>query len=426
MSDEINWRRFPEAAAMTIAAAELGMIGSARAEAGKPAARGKRAIKRGLDMSMMIGSLAFVPALCVASVSAAQSAREVHNAPWRWADASGAVVAKVVGWGTHGRTTGAAESTMPALDGAVAWLNSGPVTSESLRGKVVLVDVWTYSCINSLRQLPYIQGWAAKYKDAGLVVIGVHTPEFAFEKDQANVQRAVTALQVAYPVPMDNNYRIWQAFSNEYWPADYLIDAKGRIRYHHFGEGEYGETERMIQQLLKETGATGVNPGPVIDTASGIEAPPSRDVRSPETYAGYRRGERFASAERVSQDAPARYSPPARPSLNEWGLSGSWNIGGEMAHLEAAPGTIVFRFHARDLHMVLGPGKDGRPVRFKVTLDGAAPRGDAGGDVAADGTGEVREPRLYQLIRQKGQVGDRTFQIEFLDPGVQAYSFTFG
>lgn len=315
---------------------------------------------------------------------------------------------------------------MPALDGAVAWLNSGPVSSESLRGKVVLVDIWTYSCINSLRQLPYIQGWAAKYKNAGLVVIGVHTPEFTFEKDQANVQRAVSDLQVAYPVPMDNNYRIWQAFSNEYWPADYLIDAKGRIRYHHFGEGEYGETEKMIQQLLKENGATGVIAGAVNDTASGIEAPPSGDVRSPETYAGYRRGERFASAERVSQGSPAHYSAPARPSLNQWGLSGSWTIGGEVTRLETAPGTIVFRFHARDLHMVLGPGKDGRPVRFRVRLDGAAPGANAGGDVAPDGTGEIREPRLYQVIRQKGPVADRTFEIEFLDRGAQAYSFTFG
>jgi thiol-disulfide isomerase/thioredoxin len=335
-------------------------------------------------------------------------------------------VAIAAGWGTRSGAAAGSQGAMPSLDGAVAWLNSGPVSSESLRGKVVLVDVWTYSCINSLRQLPYIQGWAAKYKNAGLVVIGVHTPEFTFEKDQANVQRAVSDLQVAYPVPMDNNYRIWQAFSNEYWPADYLVDAKGRIRYHHFGEGQYGETEKVLQQLLKENGATGVSAGTVNDTATGIEAPPSGDIRSPETYAGYRRGERFASAERVSQDSPARYTDPARPSLNAWGVGGSWTIGGETARLEAAPGTIVFRFHARDLHMVLGPGKGGTPIRFRVRLNGAAPGANAGGDVAPDGTGEIREPRLYQLIRQKGPVGDRTFEIEFLDPGVQAYSFTFG
>ncbi len=349
---------------------------------------------------------------------------------WMRRTLAGAITASVlaiaVGWGTRSGAGAGSDGAMPSLEGAVAWLNSGPVSTASLRGKVVLVDIWTYSCINSLRQLPYIQGWAAKYKDAGLVVIGVHTPEFTFEKDQANVQRAVSGLQVAYPVPMDNNYRIWQAFSNEYWPADYLIDAKGRIRYHHFGEGDYGGTERMIQQLLKEAGATGVDASVVHDTARGIEAPPSGDIRSPETYAGYRRGERFASPERVSQDSPARYSLPARLSLNDWGVSGSWNISGGMAHLETAPGSIVFRFHARDLHMVLGPGKDGKPVRFRVRLDGAAPGGDGGGDVAPDGTGEIREPRLYQLIRQKGQVGDRTFEIEFLDPGVQAYSFTFG
>jgi thiol-disulfide isomerase/thioredoxin len=336
------------------------------------------------------------------------------------------VIAIAIGWGTPKPADAGGDEAMPSLDGAVAWLNSSPVTSASLRGKVVLVDIWTYSCINSLRQLPYIQGWAAKYKEAGLVVIGVHTPEFTFEKDQTNVERAVNGLQIAYPVPMDNNYRIWQAFSNEYWPADYLVDAKGRIRYHHFGEGDYGATERMIQQLVREAGATGVDASTVSDTARGIEAPPSRDVRSPETYAGYRRGERFASPERVSQDSPARYSLPAKLSLNDWGVSGSWNIGGEMAQLITAPGTIVFRFHARDLHMVLGPGKDGKPVRFRVRLDGAVPGGDAGGDVAADGTGEIREPRLYQLIRQKQEGGDRTFEIEFLDPGVQAYSFTFG
>jgi thiol-disulfide isomerase/thioredoxin len=342
----------------------------------------------------------------------------------------------VGGWATHGRHAqdrsipGPAVSRgggdMPPLDGAVAWLNSGPVSSASLRGKVVLVDIWTYSCINSLRQLPYIQGWAAKYKDAGLVVIGVHTPEFTFEKDQANVERALSELRVVYPVPMDNNYRIWEAFSNEYWPADYLVDAKGRIRYHHFGEGEYAETERTIQQLLKETGAADVSTGLVSDTATGIEAPPSADVQTPETYVGYRRGARFASPEPVSQDSPGRYTVPASLSLNAWGLRGAWNVSAERGQLEAAPGAIVFRFHARDLHLVVGPGKDGKPVRFRVRLDGAAPGADAGGDVAPDGTGAVREPRLYQFIRQKGPVRDRTFEIEFLDPGIQAYSFTFG
>ena len=318
------------------------------------------------------------------------------------------------------------EGPLPDLGGAVAWLNSAPLSSKSLRGKVVLVDFWTYSCINSLRQLPYMKSWAAKYKDAGLVVIGVHAPEFAFEKERANVENAVRDLKVTYPVAIDSNHRIWQAFNNEYWPADYFIDGKGRIRYHHFGEGEYGESERVIQELLKENGATGLDGSTVRISADGVEAAPSGDVQSPETYVGYRRAERFASPERLAQDSRKTYSPPARPSLNQWGLSGSWNVGAESAVLQAASGKIVFRFHSRDLHMVLGPTKNGKPVRFKVKLDGAAPGDDCGVDSAPDGTGEVREPRLYQLIRQKGQVEDRTFEIEFLDPGVQAFSFTFG
>ena len=318
------------------------------------------------------------------------------------------------------------EGSMPDLGGAVGWLNSAPLSSKSLRGKVVLVDFWTYSCINSLRELPYVKSWAAKYKDAGLVVIGVHAPEFGFEKERANVENAVRELKVVYPVPIDSDHRIWQAFNNEYWPADYFIDAKGRIRYHHFGEGEYVESERVIQELLKENGATGLDERTVSISAEGVEAPPSGDEQSPETYVGYRRAERFVSPGRLAHDSQKAYIPPATPSLNQWGLSGSWNVGPESAVLQAEPGKIVFRFHARDLHMVLGPAKDGKPVRFKVKLDGNAPGADCGIDSAPDGNGEVREPRLYQLIRQKGQVKDRTFEIEFLDPGVQAFSFTFG
>jgi len=327
---------------------------------------------------------------------------------------------------TESQSTLADEGSLPDLGGAVAWLNSAPLSRKSLRGKVVLVNFWTYSCINSLRELPYMKSWAAKYKDAGLVVIGVHAPEFGFEQDRPNVENAVHDLKVTYPVAIDSNHTIWQAFSNEYWPADYFIDGKGRIRYHHFGEGEYVQSERVIQELLKENGATGLDRNAVGISADGAEAPPSADVQSPETYVGYGRAERFASPERFASDSRRTYSPPASPSLNQWGLSGSWIVGSESAVLQATPGKIVFRFHARDLHMVLGPTKDGKPVRFRVKLDGAVPRNDHGVDSAPDGTGEVREPRMYQLIRQKGQVDDRTFEIEFLDPGIQAFSFTFG
>ena len=325
------------------------------------------------------------------------------------------------------------EGRMPDLDGAAAWLNSAPLSGKSLRGKVVLVNFWTYSCINSLRELPWINAWAEKYRDAGLVVIGVHAPEFGFEKDPANVKHAVSELRVAFPVPIDSDHSIWSAFGNEYWPADYFIDRSGRIRYHHFGEGEYEKSERVIQELLRENGAlphengaAGLNGDPVRLTAGGAEAPPSEDVQSPETYAGYERAERFVSRERLAHNSRRTYSPPLTPALNQWGLAGLWNAGPERTALQAAPGKVVFRFHARDLHMVLGSAKNGSSVRFKVTLDGAAPRENHGVDSGPDGSGELREPRLYQLIRQKGRVQDRTFEMEFLDPGVQAFSFTFG
>lgn len=257
-------------------------------------------------------------------------------------------------------------------------------------------------------------------------MIGAHTPEFGFEKERANVENAVRELQITFPVPIDGNHAIWQSFHNEYWPADYLVDANGRIRYHHFGEGDYGVSERVIQTLLKENGSAGLNERAVSVSADGIETPPSEDVRSPETYVGYGRAEHFASPERLAEDSRRAYSAPVKLSLNQWGFAGSWNVGAERALLQAAPGKIVFRFHARDLHMVLGPVRNGKSTRFQVRLDGAAPEADHGVDSALDGSGEVREPRLYQLIRQKGRVQERTFEIEFLDPGVQAFSFTFG
>src|SRR5262249_27307611 len=246
-------------------------------------------------------------------------------------------------WGTSARTVLGDEGAMPDLAGAIGWLNSAPLTAKGLRGKVVLVDFWTYTCINSLRPLPYIKAWAEKYKDAGLVVIGVHTPEFSFEKDRANVETALRGLKVAYPVAVDSGYRIWEAFGNEYWPALYFVDAKGRIRYHHFGEGQYVECERVLQQLLKESGASGLDEGTGRVAGEGVEAPPGVSEQSPETYVGYRRGERFASAERIARDTARSYRAPEGPALNQWGLAGPWTIGPESAVPEAAGGRIVFR-----------------------------------------------------------------------------------
>ena len=319
------------------------------------------------------------------------------------------------------------EGPFPDLSGAVSWLNSPPLSNKSLKGKVVLIDFWTYSCINCLRALPYIEGWAAKYKDAGLVVIGVHTPEFAFEKERSNVERAVRDLKVSYPVAIDSDYQIWRAFHNEYWPAHYFIDAKGRIRYHHFGEGEYDESEQVIRELLKKNGAQLSVSEPIsVSGAGALAAPDTADRHSPETYVGYHRAEHFASNEKIAQDSKRVYTPQPRLSLNQWALGGSWNVGEESAVLQTAPGKIVFRFHARDLHLVLGTTKSGKPVRFTVKLDGTAPSDDHGADVDNNGSGTVQDHRLYQLIRQKGPVEDRTFEIEFLDPGVQAFAFTFG
>ncbi|TGN95774.1 cytochrome c biogenesis protein DipZ [Burkholderia sp. USMB20] len=322
------------------------------------------------------------------------------------------------------------EGTLPSLDGAVQWLNSPPLSAAGLRGKVVLVDFWTYSCINCLRTLPYTAAWARKYAPYGLVVIGVHAPEFAFERDIGNVKKAVHDLGIDYPVAIDNGYAIWRAFGNEYWPAHYFVDAQGRIRHHHFGEGEYAQSERAIQSLLAEAGhpeALNVPLGLAGAPAKGaLAAADSADVRSPETYVGYARADDFTSPGGVVRDAAHRYDAPAHPDLNDWGLAGTWQVGAERATLAAPSGRIVYRFHARDLHLVLGPGANGRPVRFRVTLDGAAPGAAHGTDVDAQGYGTVTGQRLYQLVRQPGAIADRTFSIEFLDPGVDAYAFTFG
>ncbi|MDR6916353.1 cytochrome c biogenesis protein CcdA/thiol-disulfide isomerase/thioredoxin [Pseudomonas sp. 3296] len=319
------------------------------------------------------------------------------------------------------------EGHLPALDGAVQWLNSAPLTAQALKGKVVLVDFWTYSCINCLRTLPYVKAWAEKYRDQGLVVIGVHAPEFAFERDVGNVTKAMKDLGINYPVAIDNDYKIWRAFNNEYWPAHYFADAQGRIRYHHFGEGEYAESERVIQQLLREAGTVNVADGLINAEATGVQlASDMSEVQSPETYVGFQRTEHFVPETGLVPDKVAAYSPPAELALNDWSLDGKWNVGSERATSSAPASRIVYRFHARDLHLVLGPGADGKPVRFKVLIDGKAPGDAHGTDVAPDGSGSVNSQRLYQLVRQSGSVTDRTFSIEFLDPGVSAYAFTFG
>ena len=318
-------------------------------------------------------------------------------------------------------------SPLPGLSGATGWINARPLTASTLKGKVVLIDFWTYSCINCLRALPYVRAWAAKYKNDGLVVIGVHTPEFDFEKEQPNVQKAVRKLGITYPVALDSNYAIWNAFHNQYWPAHYFIDASGKVRYEHFGEGDNDQSERWIQQLLAERAAKPMAVGTVSVRAEGVEAAADTDaVRSPETYIGYARAEDFASPGGIEHDKDHLYAAPAHPGLNDWGLSGNWIDHQQVAVLKTAGGKIIFRFHARDLHLVLGPTATGKPVHYRVTLDGRPPGANHGMDTDAQGNGVVIDHRLYQLVRQKGPIADRIFSIEFLDPGVQAFSFTFG
>ncbi len=318
------------------------------------------------------------------------------------------------------------EGPMPSLSGAVQWLNSPPLTAAGLRGKVVLVDFWTYSCINCLRSLPYVRAWADKYRDHGLVVIGVHAPEFAFEKNVDNVKAATAKLGITYPVAIDNNYAIWRAFGNEFWPAHYFVDAAGRIRHHQFGEGDTAQSERVIQRLLAQAGSSDEPAGLVTVQASGAAAASdANDVASPETYIGYARAEGFVSPG-GSVDDDAHDYQPGRSGLNEWGLSGNWNVQRDRAVLNGGAGSIVYRFHARDLHLVLGVKPGGKPVRFRVSLDGNDPGSSHGADVQADGSGIVTGQRLYQLIRQTGRIDSRTFEIRFLDPGVEAYAFTFG
>ena len=335
------------------------------------------------------------------------------------------IVAGVVGTLVYSQSQ--RPESMPDLGGANGWLNSPPLGVKSLRGKIVLIDFWTYTCVNSLRPMPYVKAWAAKYQDVGLVVIGVHTPEFSFEHERPNIEWATRTFNIAFPVAIDSDYNIWRAFHNEAWPAQYIVDGKGEIRYRHDGEGEYVEMERVIQKLLKENGSAKVAEDTVSVSGVGAEAAPSNDQRTPETYVGYQQAKDFASPEKVARDSRRTYTVPASPSLNQWGLGGTWNVGPEAAVLQAIPGKVLFRFHSRDLNLILAPAKAGKPLRFKITLDGAAPGENSGADSAADGSGEIREPRMYQLIRQNGfPIIDHTFEIEFLDPGAQVLDFTFG
>ena len=314
---------------------------------------------------------------------------------------------------------------MPPLDGATGWLNSPPLTTDGLRGQVVIVDFWTYTCINWLRTVPYVRAWAAAYREAGAVVLGVHTPEFPFERDIENVRRAVEDRDVTYPVVLDGDYAIWTAFSNMYWPALYLVDAQGTIRYHHFGEGAYEESEAVIRQLLGEAGAP--VPGPVTAEARGIEAAADWDtLRTAETYLGYERADAFASPGAAHLDTVQTYVVPDRLRLGEWALAGNWSVRAESVAATATAGRLAVHFHARDVNLVMGLGPGADVVPFRVLIDGRSPDGDGGNDVDGEGLGTVTAPRLYQLVRQQQPIADRTFEIEFLAPGVEAFAFTFG
>jgi thiol-disulfide isomerase/thioredoxin len=319
------------------------------------------------------------------------------------------------------------EGHLPSFDGATGWLNSDGVTPEGLRGRVVLIDFWTYTCINWLRTAPYVRAWDAKYRDQGLTVIGVHTPEFGFERNLENVVAQSRRFGVEYPVAIDSDYGVWQAFANHFWPALYIADAEGRIRYHHFGEGEYAMAEMVVQQLLLEAGAVGVDPDLVSVEPTGFEVPADwRTLRSPETYLAYGRSAGFASPERARFNEPRTYPEPSRLGLNEWAPSGTWTLAQHAAVLNDAPGRIAFRFQARDVNLVMGPAARGASVPFRLTLDGAVP-GDAHGfDVDDQGNGTLADQRLYQLIRQTGTIRERLVQVEFLDAGAEAYCFTFG
>jgi thiol-disulfide isomerase/thioredoxin len=319
------------------------------------------------------------------------------------------------------------EGELPSLGGATEWLNGQPLTAEQLRGKVVLVEFGTYTCIYWRRTLPYVRAWAEKYRDRGLVVIVVHTPELEFERNLDNVRRAMRDIGIELPIAVDSDRAIWRAFRNEYWPALYFVDAQGRVRHHHFGEGDYERSERVIQGLLAEAGHGGAGDALVAVQGRGWEAPADQaNLKSPETYLGYGRAERFAAPGGARRDQQHLYAGPAALGSNQWALRGNWTLREHAAALAEAGGRIAYRFHARDVHLILGPAARRTSVRFRVLIDGRPPGAAHGLDVDEQGEGTVTEQRTYQLIRQPKPIKDRTFEIEFLDPGVEAYAFTFG
>jgi thiol-disulfide isomerase/thioredoxin len=316
---------------------------------------------------------------------------------------------------------------LPSFDGATGWLNSPPLSAEGLRGKVVLVDFWTYTCINWLRTLAYVRAWAQKYEEDGLVVVGVHTPEFPFERNVDNVTWAAKDMDVEYPIAIDSDYRVWRAFENRYWPAVYIADAGGKIRHHQFGEGGYDECERVIQRLLQDAGRDRVDDDLVSVAPTGFEVQADwADLQTPETYLGYEQAQNFESPDGVGYDEPRTYFVPDPLRLNHWALSGDWTIERGSSVLNAADGGITFRFHARDVHLVMGPRSPGMSVAFRVLLDGEPPGDSHGLDVDKQGQGTVVKQRLYQLVRVAGPIEDRTVEISFLDPGAEAFAFTFG
>ncbi|HWV73949.1 MAG TPA: redoxin domain-containing protein [Pseudosphingobacterium sp.] len=315
----------------------------------------------------------------------------------------------------------------PSLAGATGWINSTPMKLEDLRGKIVLVDFWTYTCINWRRTMPYVRDWASKYKDQGLVVIGVHTPEFSFEHELGNITNANREMNITYAVAVDSNYEIWNSFLNNYWPALYLIDGNGKIRYKKFGEGDYQEIEMMIQQLLKELSPKNISLQLTEMKPGGAEAAADwKNVESPENYVGYGQTQGFASPGGIITDEPVKYTLPTELKRNQWALAGEWSFGREKVLLTGKQGKLIYRFHARDLNLIIGPGEKRNPIKFRVTIDGAIPGASHGMDIDEYGNGTITYPRMYQLIRQQGLINDHNFQIEFLTPKVEVYDFTFG